>query len=129
MYVGFSILDISETCLYQFHYDVMPTLVGEDQFTQLYTDTDSLVYTIRTDDIYQRIKDNIKHFDTSDFPDPNPNDMPRVNKKIVGLMKDECSGEPTTEFVGLRSKMYSRVRRKRTFLEIDIGPMRKMFLF
>jgi len=104
MYVGFSVLDISKTCLYRFHYDVMPTLVGEDQFTLLYTDMDSLVCTIHTDDIYQRIKNNIKHFDTSDFPDSNPYNIPRVNKKVVGLMKDECAGEPTTEFAGLRSK-------------------------
>ena len=107
MYVGFSVLDISKTCLYKFHYDVMPTLVGEEQFNLLYTDTDSLVCTIQTDDIYQRVKDNIKHFDTSYFPDLSPYDMPQVNKEIVGLMKDECSGEPTTEFVGLGSKMYS----------------------
>ena len=107
MYVGFSVLDISKTCLYQFHYDVMPKLVGDDKFSLLYTDTDSLIYNIETDDIYRRIKANIEHFDTSDFPSPNPYDIPRVNKKIVGLMKDECSGEPMTEFVGLRSKMYS----------------------
>jgi len=107
MYVGFSVLDISKTCLYRFHYDVMPKLVGDDKFSLLYTDTDSLIYSIETDDIYRKIKANIEHFDTSDFPKPNPYDMPRVNKKVVGLMKDECSGEPMTEFVGLRSKMYS----------------------
>ena len=107
MYVGFSVLDISKTCLYRFHYDVMPKLVGDDKFSLLYTDTDSLIYSIETEDIYRKIKANIEHFDTSDFPNPNPYDMPRVNKKVVGLMKDECSGEPMTEFVGLRSKMYS----------------------
>jgi len=107
MYVGFSVLDISKTCLYRFHYDVMPKLVGDDKFSLLYTDTDSLIYSIETDDMYRKIKANIEHFDTSDFPDSNPYDMPQVNKKVVGLMKDECSGEPMTEFVGLRSKMYS----------------------
>ena len=42
MYVGFSVLDISKTCLYRFHYDVMPKLVGDDKFSLLYTDADSL---------------------------------------------------------------------------------------
>jgi len=62
MYVGFSVLDISKTCLYRFHYDVMPKLVGDDKFSLLYTDTDSLIYSIETDDIYRRMKANIEHF-------------------------------------------------------------------
>jgi len=107
MYVGFAVLDISKTCLYRFHYDAMPQLVEDGSYTLLYTDTDSLIYSIQTADINQRVKTNIEHFDTSDFPEPNSYDMPRTNKKIVGLMKDECSDEPMTEFVGLRSKMYS----------------------
>ena len=84
----------------------MPKLVGDDKFSLLYTDTDSLIYSIQTADIYQRDKTNIEYFDTSDFLEPNAY-MPQVNKKIVGLIKDEWSGEPMTEFVVLRSKMYS----------------------
>ena len=33
-----------------------------------------------------------------------------VNKKVIGKFKDESAGIPITEFVGLRSKMYSYVK-------------------
>jgi hypothetical protein len=36
-----------------------------------------------------------------------PIDIPKVNKKVSGLFKDEFSGIPIREFVGLKSKMYA----------------------
>ena len=29
------------------------------------------------------------------------------NKKVVGMMKDECGGKKISEYVGLKAKMYS----------------------
>ncbi|XP_071637544.1 uncharacterized protein [Temnothorax longispinosus] len=106
VYVGMSILEISKTCFYEFHYDYMMPLYG-DRCRIAYTDTDSLIYSLECADAYELMRRDIDRFDTSDYAENNAHGMPRVNKKVPGLMKDENNGAIMTEFVGLRAKMYT----------------------
>ncbi|OGZ17362.1 MAG: hypothetical protein A2494_00860 [Candidatus Lloydbacteria bacterium RIFOXYC12_FULL_46_25] len=76
----------------------------------LFTDTDSLMYEVETEDLYKDITgaaDNI--FDFSNYDKSHPCYKPEFlkNKAQVGLMKDETAGLIINEFVGLRPKMYS----------------------
>ncbi|XP_070526950.1 uncharacterized protein [Cardiocondyla obscurior] len=113
IYVGMCILDISKTCLYEFHHEHMQPLY-HNKCKIMYTDTDSLIYHIECDDVYEIMKHNINKFDTSDYAIDNVYGLPRVNKKVPGLMKDENNGAIMTEFVGLRAKMYAlRVEGKK----------------
>ena len=107
MYAGFCILDVSKTCVYDFHYTKMFSMFEPSQVKCLYTDTDSLVYDISHPNVYDVMKRHLDYFDTSDYEECNVHSMPRVNKKKVGLMADQFNGKIMTEFVGLRSKMYS----------------------
>ena len=61
---------------------------------------------IETEDVYKDIEANKIFYDTSDYPKDHPLHS-TVNKKVLGKMKDECAGLPISEYVGLRSKMYS----------------------
>ena len=106
IYVGMSVLDVSKECLYEFHYTYMRAKFGA-RCKVLYTDIDSLMYSVECEDVYERMKRDIDRFDTSDYAVDNPYGMPRVNKKVPGLMKDENNGALMAEFVGLRSKMYA----------------------
>ena len=68
-------------------------------------DTDSLRYNIETEDFYKDIaKDVPARFDTSGYNPDRPLPV-GLNKKVIGLMKDELGGEIMTEFVTLRPKM------------------------
>jgi hypothetical protein len=74
----------------------------------LFTDTDSLCYSIYTEDVYQDMMKHQHLFDTSEY-DPDHPLYSTENKKVLGKMKDETHGIPIQEFVGLKSKMYSMI--------------------
>ena len=106
VYLGQAILDLSNIVMYEFHYDYMVPK-DSDRLKLCYIDTDSLVYHIKTEDFYADIADDVQmRFDTSGYiPDrPLPVDL---NKKVIGLMKDELGGKIMTEFMALRPKLYS----------------------
>ena len=106
VYLGQAILDLSEIVMYEFHYDYIIPKYG-DILKLCYMDTDSLVYHIETEDFYADIVDHIPaRFDTSGYC-PNPPLPVGLNKKVIGLMKDELGGKIMTEFVALRPKLYS----------------------
>ena len=105
VYTGMTILDKSKILMYDFFYNHLKKQYGE-KCELLYTDTDSLLLKIETEDVYKDIKANENFYDTSDYPKEHPLHS-TVNKKVLGKMKDECAGTPISEYVGLRSKMYS----------------------
>ncbi|GFT53916.1 uncharacterized protein TNCV_3368391 [Trichonephila clavipes] len=53
------------------------------------------------------MKEDINLYDTSDYDENNIYNLPLVNKKVIGKMKDENKGNIMTEYVGLKSKMYA----------------------
>ena len=74
----------------------------------LFTDTDSLVYEIKTEDVYENFYPDKNLFDFSDYP-LNSKFFDPANKEVIGKMKDEFKGKIISEFVGLKSKMYSLI--------------------
>ena len=108
VYLGMCILDLSKTLMFDFHYNYVKKKYG-DKAKLLFTDTDSLMYEIRTEDFYEDIKGDVKdRFDTSNYPSNHPSGIPTgCNKKVPGMFKDEAGGKIIDEFVGLRAKLYS----------------------
>ena len=103
-YVGFSILEMSKTLMYDFHYNYIRKKYPDAKL--LFTDTDSLFYHIKTENIYSDFYKDKERFDNSDYPKSSEFFF-EENKKVIGKFKDESAGDPITEFVGLKSKMYS----------------------
>ena len=64
----------------------------------LFTDTDSATYEIKSKNVYEEF---FKWKDLFDFSNYSK------DSKFFGKMKDEFGGVIITQFVGLRSKMYS----------------------
>ena len=68
------------------------------------TDTDSLVYKIKTEDGYQDFYQEKSLFVFSNYP-LNSKFFNPVNKNDIRKMKNEFKGNIISEFVGLKTKM------------------------
>ena len=100
-------MDLGKIVMYEFHDDYMKLKYNDKDLTLCYMDMDSLIYSIETDNFYKDIADDVKgRFDTSGYNPDRPLPV-GLNKKVIGLMKDELGGEIITEFVTLRPKMYA----------------------
>ena len=106
--VGFTILELSKLHMLDFHYNTMKKRYPGKQSSLCFTDTDSLLYHIFTDDLDQDMSEMSEKFDFSNYPIEHPlRTLRSDNFNKTGKFKDECKGVPIREFVGLRSKLYS----------------------
>ena len=85
-----SILDVSKTLMYEFWYDYIKPKYG-DRAKLCYTDIDSFIIYIKTEDFFQDISYDVeKWFHTSNYDKNDKRPLPiGKNKKIPGLFKDE----------------------------------------
>ena len=86
--------------MYEFHYKYIKSKFDAKL---LFTDTDSLVYEIKTEDVYEDFYEEKNLFDFSDYP-LNLKFFDPVNKKVIDKMKDEFKEKIINEFAGLKPK-------------------------
>ena len=72
----------------------------------LFTDTDSLTYEIKLEDIYEDFYKDKHLFDLSKFSKDSKFFYP-VNEKVIFKMKDAHKGKPIRKFIGIKSKIHS----------------------
>ena len=89
--------------MYEFHYDYIKDKYGNNS-RLLFTDTDSLMYEITTEDVYEHFSKDKEMFDFSNYSTKSKQ-YDKSNKLMVGKMKDETAGVSTEEFVRLKPKM------------------------
>ena len=108
VYLGQAILDISKTLMYEFWYDYIKPKYQE-KARLCYTDTDSFIINIETEDFYEDITQDInKWFDTSNYDKNDKRPLPiGINKKVIRKFKDELEGKIMIEFWALRAKTYA----------------------
>ena len=103
IYVRFTVPELSKWLMYDFHYSFIKKHFDAEL---LFTDTDSLTYEIKSEDVYEEFFKHKHLFDFSNYS-KNSKFFDETNKKVIGKMKDESEGKIIGEFVGLKSKIYS----------------------
>ena len=107
IYIGFTILEVSKTVMWQFFYDYLKPKYG-DKIELCYTNTDNFILYIKAEDFYEDISNDVEEwFDTSNYDIDRPLLITNKNKKVLGRFRVLLEGKIMTKFVGLRSKTYA----------------------
>ena len=94
IYIGFTVLELRKWLIYDFHYSYIKKHFDANL---LFTDTDSLTYEIKSEDVYKEI---FKHKHLFDFKN-------YLEDSNFSKIKGESEGNTIGDFVRLKSKMYS----------------------
>ena len=104
-YLGMSTLDISKKLMYEFWYDYVKPKYG-DRVKLCYTDTDSFVINIITEDFFEDIFNHVERwFGTCNYDENDKIPLPiGKNKRVYCFFKDELGGKIIADVVALRPK-------------------------
>ena len=100
VYCGVSVLDLSKHLMYDYYYNTIKAKYG-DKAELCFTDTDSFLMDIQSDDLPADLKEDREKYDFSNYS-PTTDLFSNTNKKVVGKFKDECGGRQIRSFCGLR---------------------------
>ena len=89
-YNGMCILELSKLLMYEFRYHYIKNKY-ENKSKLLLTDTDSLMYEIKTEEYYEDFSSNKEMFDISNYSTKSKC-YDNSNKLVLGKMKDETGG-------------------------------------
>ena len=108
VYLGMPILGISKTLMYEFWSDYVKQKY-KDKVKLCYMDADSFVINSFTEEFFEDIKNNVERwFDTSSYDKDDKRQLQiGVNKKVIGMFKEELGGKIMKEFCALRAKAYA----------------------
>ena len=93
-----SVLELSKWLMYDFHYNFIEKHFGAEL---LFTDTGSLTYQIKSEDVYEEFFKHKHLFDFSNYPKDSKFFNP-TNKKFIGKIKGQKEGKINDEFVGIK---------------------------
>ena len=100
IHVGFTDLELSNWLMYDFHYYFIKR---KFDLNLLFTDTDSLIYEIKSKDVYEEF---FKYRHLFDISKHQSIFFDITYKRVIGQTKDELKGISINKFIGLKSKMH-----------------------
>ena len=86
-YAGMCILDLREMLMHELHYDYIKNTYGNNS-RLFFTDTDSFMYEIKTEDVYEDYSQDKKMFDFSSYS-ARSKYYDDSSKVVAGKLKDE----------------------------------------
>ena len=89
IYVGFTVLELRKLLMYDFHYNFVKKHFDAEL---LFTDTGSLAYEIKSENVYEEFFKHKQFFDFSNYPKESKF-FDETNKKVIGKMKDKFGGK------------------------------------
>ena len=98
IYVGLTALELSKWLMCGFHYNFIKKHFDDEL---LFTDTESLTYEIKSEDVYEEFFQHKHLFNFSNYP-KDSTFFDETNKKVIGKIKDESEGKISGEFVRLK---------------------------